>query len=1019
MSNRVAFSVVAEWSGRKFKMMLEENDLPSMKVEKIKRTLAKFASLSPEDFTLSTAEGAPLEVGMRGVDFGLRAGMLLRMAKRAPGDATPPPPPPPPPPERATPRPPPPPGAQIGKLTPPPPPRSTPPKPGPADKDENSCEEPLPPGTSSSPAPTTRARGPPPQQQQPRTGRSISPMRPLHPHDDDVSSAPRQAAYKEPGTPALTTPAWQAPAAATHPLRLGLSAEQVRLQEKLLLEAQATNPVPAIHEVLVRRPGESPRSFSTPKHPARGEGPAGGYGDRAPSPAVLEQKILELRAENEALRVHRQQQQQQLLLQQQQQQQRQQHPLQSRSGSPARAIVGGSQRSSSPVVDRWLRTSSPGKPQQDDGGEPSGFSPASGGHRAAGGGVLLDQNPNLLPNPPGKPFALCSAPARKEAPHGPGPKPAGLGAPAQLLISKCNDLARARRGLELDLERMKSEWTDERRQRMTKWEEEHYRWAQQQQTVVNAWEHDKQLLLSRSLDKDSLAKIYKKWECPDPKWEEERAALLRGIETAEKENAEREDAEAAEEMEKLEDLRSHRAGLAHEVQKLKAQLSKSRNTTEQNKLFVVAASQSLEELQTNVSETTGISPDRSKQVVSTTTEKAMLSERVRTLRVMHEDLTQSLQRESALRKHLHNTLEDIKGSIRAIVRMRPALPYDQAMLDEEGVPMERGTVTVADSSTVTVSTPTTGIKEYSFYRALKPATGQEGVFEEIRPLLQSTLDGYNVCVMAYGQTGSGKTYTILGENSAYERRGVLPRAIEELFRILGRVGCEYELRCSMVELYLDTLRDLLSPDQKKCELHQLPSGLQITCSEHAVESPQETLAILKQGMSLRQVHSTLMNPQSSRSHAVFTLAIKFRTAQTESTAKLSFVDLAGSERVKISHSKGERLKEAQMINKSLSALGDVVAALSAKNAKAFVPYRNSKLTVILQEALGGNSKTVLFACICPSRYGVSNISETVSTLVFASRVKHVHNPYLRNITRIQNEAIVTSEIPDEEEAETP
>ena len=125
------------------------------------------------------------------------------------------------------------------------------------------------------------------------------------------------------------------------------------------------------------------------------------------------------------------------------------------------------------------------------------------------------------------------------------------------------------------------------------------------------------------------------------------------------------------------------------------------------------------------------------------------------------------------------------------------------------------------------------------------------------------------------------------------------------------------------------------------------------------------------------------------------------------TSKLSFVDLAGSERVKISHSRGDRLKEAQTINKSLSALGDVVAALSQSSkpnqtTRPFIPYRNSKITMILQEALGGNSKTVLFACICPGVPGSStNISETVSTLVFASRIKHVRNPFVRSITKIQ------------------
>eukprot|EP01064_Diplonema_japonicum_P016506 TRINITY_DN24515_c0_g1_i1.p1 TRINITY_DN24515_c0_g1~~TRINITY_DN24515_c0_g1_i1.p1 ORF type:complete len:974 (+),score=229.72 TRINITY_DN24515_c0_g1_i1:98-3019(+) len=956
---RVAFSVVAEWSGRKFKMMLEEKDLQSMKVEKIKRTLGKFTSMRPEEFELRTSEGIPLVVGMKGGNFNLHAGMMLRMHKigdqqqhqhqyhqqptrvtsmspahKNAGVASPTIPP-----YRGS----------AGRVTPPPPAaRSITPR-----FHDPEIEEGMPPGTSSSPALTTRRSSM--VERDTRDTREISPLRPL------PTASPRSSPALPPsGLPTHSPPApipvqqeqWRPN------LRMGLNNDQIRLQEQLIQEAQVRSPVPNINDVLSNRRPTSPGmsnmaesllegpSLCTPLHPSwvgtEQLSHPGVLSSRPPSPALLEAKIKELRIENEALRVE--------------------NKVTASQLEKTQKSVPHDNRSISPAIEKWIRSS-----------------PTSAQHTPA-------------------PLAQSMPPSLPQSFHEPDGE-------VQQLLYKCNDLDKSKRNLEHELELMKKEWSEERRLRMAEWEEEHFEWTRKQQQLVSGWEADKQLLLTKNLDPQSLMRIHKKWECADSKWDDEKSALMRNIEKLSRQREDEEEELLTEQTLILEELKAKKVALNNEVRELKSNLARSRHETGQNKLFVVGASQSLEELQGYVSSMTGLRSEEAKQTVHATTEKAMLAEKVKSMKVQNENLAQTLQKETALRKHLHNTLEDIKGSIRAIVRQRPLLPSDQGTGEEEAA--ERGVASITDSSSVTVVSPTTGTKEYHYYRALKPEASQEEVFAEIRPLLQSTLDGFNVCVMAYGQTGSGKTYTIMGDTSAPRKgMGVLPRAIEELFMYISRTGCEFEFRCSMVELYLDTLRDLLTPEQKKCELHQLPSGLQITCSDHLVHNTAETLGLLKHGNSQRQVHSTLMNPHSSRSHAVFTINIKLRHENVETTSKLTFVDLAGSERVKVSLSKGDRLKEAQMINKSLSALGDVVASLSQPKAaaKKFVPYRNSKLTMILQEALGGNSKTVLFACICPSNSN-SNISETVSTLVFANRIKHVHNPYLRNIITVQNRAL--------------
>lgn len=233
----------------------------------------------------------------------------------------------------------------------------------------------------------------------------------------------------------------------------------------------------------------------------------------------------------------------------------------------------------------------------------------------------------------------------------------------------------------------------------------------------------------------------------------------------------------------------------------------------------------------------------------------------------------------------------------------------------------------------------------------------------------------------------------------------ISRTVDNLDKPLHDLN-SYEVKCSMVELYLDNLIDLLSEDngasskaKSKLEIRQGRDGNMIVhgLTEHRVHSHEELMDLLLRGNSARKVHKTGVNDRSSRSHTIFTIRLQIRSTVGNKTkvvnSKLIFVDLAGSERVSRSQSQGDRFKEAQHINKSLSSLGDVISALSLR--KSHVPYRNSKLTMMLQDCLGGNAKTVMFANISP---GMDCVMESVSTLQFASRVRRVQNKAIKNFS---------------------
>ncbi|CAL9055841.1 unnamed protein product [Musa banksii] len=341
-------------------------------------------------------------------------------------------------------------------------------------------------------------------------------------------------------------------------------------------------------------------------------------------------------------------------------------------------------------------------------------------------------------------------------------------------------------------------------------------------------------------------------------------------------------------------------------------------------------------------------------------------------------------------QRLYNEVQELKGNIRVYCRIRPFLPGQNQKSTTIDYIGESGELLIVNPS----KQGKDGHRMFKFNKVFDLAASQAEIFSDIQPLIRSVLDGYNVCIFAYGQTGSGKTYTMSGPISAsVEDWGVNYRALSDLFEISEnrRNSYFYEVGVQMVEIYNEQVRDLLVDDgpQKRLGVWSStqPNGLAVPdASVHPVKSTSDVLQLMHIGQTNRAVGSTALNERSSRSHSILTVHVRGVDLKTGSTSRgcLHLIDLAGSERVERSEATGDRLKEAQHINKSLSALGDVIFALAQKNTH--VPYRNSKLTQVLQSSLGGQAKTLMFVQINPD---IESYSETISTLKFAERVSGV------------------------------
>ncbi|WOK95708.1 kinesin-4-like [Canna indica] len=342
-------------------------------------------------------------------------------------------------------------------------------------------------------------------------------------------------------------------------------------------------------------------------------------------------------------------------------------------------------------------------------------------------------------------------------------------------------------------------------------------------------------------------------------------------------------------------------------------------------------------------------------------------------------------------QRLYNEVQDLKGNIRVYCRIRPFLVGQNEKASAIDYFSENGELLIANP----YKQGKDGHRMFKFNKVFGPTASQAEIFSDVQPLIRSVLDGYNICIFAYGQTGSGKTYTMSGPNStSMEDWGVNYRALNDLFETSKsrRSSYLYEVGVQMVEIYNEQMPICAILYTLTCQTLGIwsttqPNGLAVPeASMHSVKSTSHVLQLMDIGQTNRAVGSTALNERSSRSHSILTVHVRGVDLKTGSTSRgcLHLIDLAGSERVERSEATGDRLKEAQYINKSLSALGDVIFALAQKSNH--VPYRNSKLTQVLQSSLGGQAKTLMFVQINPDN---ESYSETISTLKFAERVSGV------------------------------
>ena len=388
----------------------------------------------------------------------------------------------------------------------------------------------------------------------------------------------------------------------------------------------------------------------------------------------------------------------------------------------------------------------------------------------------------------------------------------------------------------------------------------------------------------------------------------------------------------------------------------------------------------------------------------------------------------------------HDVERDVHDTVRVLVRVRPpnAREIDAGYAPcvqthgTNALTLQRGSVRESVAGKAALS--------FAYDHVCDQSSAQEEIFERVgRDAVDGVVEGYHGCVLAYGQTGAGKTYSMQGvdldrdddvggfegdddcvmmspgeaggaEGDALDapNAGLIPRALKRLFErcesarnaaIEAGGACEIEVKCSYLEIYNETLRDLLMNTEHDGPAPNVREDAKRgtfveNLHEERVHGAEQTYETFLRGAANRRVGQTNMNADSSRSHSVFTISVESRTKAhptaptTKKSALLHLVDLAGSERQKSTDAAGERLKEASAINKSLSALGNVIKALVdvADGKERHVPYRDSKLTFLLKDALGGRARCTLLACVSPAHV---NVEETMSTLKFAQRAKLV------------------------------
>eukprot|EP00981_Chlorochromonas_danica_P007173 scaffold1594_cov171-Ochromonas_danica.AAC.8 len=373
---------------------------------------------------------------------------------------------------------------------------------------------------------------------------------------------------------------------------------------------------------------------------------------------------------------------------------------------------------------------------------------------------------------------------------------------------------------------------------------------------------------------------------------------------------------------------------------------------------------------------------------------------VQTLNKQLADVESKLNVSESQRRRLHNLVQELRGNVRVFARVRPFLPSDSADNSMTSPPepiitarSELNLLQLPPPPTPLTATsrshdesPAAG-ETFTFDKVFGPSTSQDSIFDEVSEFVQSALDGYQVCLFSYGQTGSGKTFTMNGSGKG-KMRGIIPRAMEQVSnyrKALEEKGWRFKMEVSFLEIYNETIRDLLRPDEQPSTKHEIKRDLQgnlfvsdltritilDTTKERQSEEDEEKILenVMETAGQHRSVCSTLMNDHSSRSHAVFTLHLT------------AIHSCQGSERLDRSGVTGQALKETVAINKSLSSLADVFNALAKK--QPHIPYRNSKLTHLLQPCLSGDGKTLMIVNLSPTE---ESYCESLSSLRFASQV---------------------------------
>lgn len=330
-----------------------------------------------------------------------------------------------------------------------------------------------------------------------------------------------------------------------------------------------------------------------------------------------------------------------------------------------------------------------------------------------------------------------------------------------------------------------------------------------------------------------------------------------------------------------------------------------------------------------------------------------------------------------------------------VVRCRPFSRREELSECENilGINDKLGQITIRNPK----APPDDPMKVFTFDSVYGWDSKQSDIYDDaVRPLVESVLQGFNGTIFAYGQTGTGKTHTMQGVSDEPDMRGVIPNSFHHIFTLISRTqNQKYLVRSSYLEIYQEEIRDLLCKDNnKKLELKENPEfGVYVKgLSSVVTKNTTEIEHVMNIGNQSRSVGFTNMNERSSRSHAIFVITVECSEEGPDGedhirVGKLNMVDLAGSERQSKTGAKGKRLKEATKINLSLSALGNVISAL-VDGKSTHVPYRDSKLTRLLQDSLGGNAKTVMIATLGPS---YKNFDETLATLRYASRAKNIKN----------------------------